>query len=101
MWRSFAADLLVRIENPGEGFTPVDARVLCGRGDGRRGAAGVPAKGSKRPRIDNTVLRRDFRHHLRVAWALIVRRTGFSSQNNKTWFAAEAELVNAVTELFG
>ena len=101
MWCSFTADLLVRVEDPSERFTPVDSLVHYGGCGSHRGVASVPTKGSKRPRIYNAVLRCDFRRHLRVAWASVVRRTYCSSKNDKILVATKAELVNAVPELFG
>lgn len=106
---SFRADLLVRVEATGEGFTPVDACVHLGSGD--RGdigvlavdcvADGVTTKGSERSWVENTVLGRDLRRHLRVAWALVVRRTSFPSKNDEVRLATKGELVDLVAELFG
>ena len=50
---------------------------------------------------EDVVLGRDFRRHLGVVWALVARRTGFPSNNDKVWLAAEVELVDLVAELFG
>jgi hypothetical protein len=89
----FAADLLIGVEEAGKGLAPIGACVNRCRG-------GVLAEGSERPRVENIILGRHFRRHLRVAWAIVVRRTSFPGKDDKVWLAAEVELVNLVTKLF-